>query len=566
MRIFTLSLLAACATAAFAQSPYGVINDQNDTYLKGRQTMNVGKVASKTVQGPRGMAKAPALEELTAMFDQPEGELMLMRRSGSDWMPAWGSPAPAYNEEKGTWVVKGTDGCYYFKNFVTNMCNGGAWVKGTVEGDIISVATGQICTQLWYDNGETNQIYTYYLFALDYDTHTEIDPWYGTEYEVKDFFPVFDIESIQFQIQEDGSITCLDEELLFGGVEEEEGAYTWPGYGDQGSCFYPFDEVAQTAPEGIEYTQYLMKYNSFGEDSYRFVNAAVVNDSLIYIPGLAEILPSGVVIAEIEGDSALVKNDQFMGVDEKYSTLVYLKTATSRVEVDEWGWSTVYFDPIEGFSFAYDAETQNFGTETSALLINAGKMEIIHHDQFDRPSFTVWNEVPAVPAQVEWTQFNPYTEYDWGAWGFGSFNLESLDVDGNYILPEKLYYICYFDETPVTFVNATTGEDMVEVDYFYNDNDLVGGGSKYHTIYYYSGDFEHMGVQSVYYGGGERHCSPIVYEDGTVGIETTEAPAAVATRIVDAAGNVRSALAPGINIVTITYANGKSKTAKVMIK
>lgn len=572
MKFFTLAMLAACTMTAYAQSPYSQLADENDPYLKSRQVLNVGKVSTKNVKAPQGMAKAPAEEGLTAIFDQPEGELQLMRREGTDWLPVWGSPAPAYNAEKGTYVVKGTDGNYYFKNFISNMCNGGAWVKGTVEGDVISVATGQICTQLWWFNGEEDKLFTYYLYALDFTTHTEIDPYYGQEYEVKDYFPDFTVESIQFKINSDGSLTNLSEGVLFGGVEyiEEDQEYSWPGQGDQDCNFYPFYEVPQVAPEGIEYTEYLMKYLVYNTDSYRYVDAAVA-DGKIYIAGLSDILPSGIVIADIQGDKAVVNTDQFMGLEQTYSTLVYLKTAASRVETDEWGWSTIYFDPAESLTMTFDAASQNFAATDAAMLINAGKNQVSHHEQYDRPQFTVWNEVPAVPALPEWTYLMPYTVFDWGAWGYASFNLYTLDADGNYILPEKLSYICYLDDAPFVFTNAETLEEMTEIPYYYSDNDVIGGGTQYHTIYFYVNDFEHFGVQTVYYGGSERNCSAIVYDDGTivedqpVGIGSASAQIA-GTQILDAAGNHRSQLGQGLNIVTVTYADGSKKTAKLMIK
>ena len=60
-----------------------------------------------------------ASDHQACLFVQPEGELQLMRRSGVDYLPVWGSPAPAEYTEKGTYVVKGTDGNYYFKNFIS---------------------------------------------------------------------------------------------------------------------------------------------------------------------------------------------------------------------------------------------------------------------------------------------------------------------------------------------------------------------------------------------------------------------------------------------------------------
>lgn len=574
MRIFTLAMLAACTMAAYAQSPYGQLNDENDPFLKGRQVLHSGKAVVKGAKAPIVMAKAASADDgLTAMFDQPEGELQLMRRSGIDYLPQWGSPTPAPYEEKGTYVVKGTDGNYYFKNFVTNMCNGGAWVKGTVEGDIISVATGQICSQLWWFNGEENELFTYYLYALNSISHTEVDPYYGQEYEVWEYFPDFDVEAIQFKINADGSLTSLDDELLYGGLEYDSYGeeYTWPGYGDMGCSFFPFDEEPQTAPEGLTYTEDLMKYLVYSTDSYRFLDVAISGEA-VYLKGLAEIMPEGIVKGQIEDGKVKFTTNQFMGVEQKYSTLLYLKTANKRVEVDEWGWSTYYFDECDDLCLSYDADTQSFGTSEGALLINAGKESVLHHEQYDSPFLSVWQEVAATPATPEWTYYMPFTEAEWGSWGYASFNLNTLDTKGNYILPEKLYYICYLDETPLPAIDDVTGEEYTEVSYNFSNNDFVGGGSMSHTIYFYTGDFERFGVQSVYYGADERRESPIWYygdekpadNDDPVSLSTTAQ--ATRTLITDAQGCIRSQLGAGLNIVTITYADGSKKTAKLMIK
>lgn len=572
MRFFTLAMLAVCTMTAYAQSPYGQLTDQDDPFLKGRQVLNSSKAIIKSAKAPQGMARAAAADGLTAIFDQPAGELQLMRRSGVDYLPQWGSPQPASYEEKGTYVVKGTDGNYYFKNFVTNMCNGGAWVKGTVEGDVISVATGQICTQLWWFNGEEDQLFTYYLYALDSESHTEVDPYYGQEYEVYEYFPNFDVESIQFKINADGSLTALNGDILFGGLEKEGDEYTWPGYGDMECSFFPFSEEPQTAPEGLNYTVDLMKYLVYSTDSYRFLDVAISGQD-VYLKGLAEIMPEGIVKGQIEDGKVKFQTNQFMGVEEKYSTLLYLKTANKRVEEDEWGWQTYYFDECDNLSLNYDADTQSFGTSEGALLLNAGKEAVLHHEQYDSPNLSVWTELAATPATPEWSYYMPYTEADWGSWGYASFNLSTLDTKGNYILPEKLYYICYLDETPLPAIDDETGEEYTEVSYNFSNSNFVGGGTQYHTVYFYTGDFERFGLQSVYYGAGERRTSNIWYygdekpadgEDNPVSIQT--AAQAVRTLITDAQGRTRSQLGQGLNIVTVTYADGSKKAAKLMIK
>ena len=152
------------AATVFAQSPYQSIDEKNNSYLNARQE-RVTKSNVHFADAPLLKANQPARENPTeldsSLFVQPEGELQLMRRSGTDYLPVWGSPAPADYTEKGTYVVKGTDGNYYFKNFITNMCNGGTWIKGEVEGNVITVRTGQINAQLWYFNGAENKLFTY---------------------------------------------------------------------------------------------------------------------------------------------------------------------------------------------------------------------------------------------------------------------------------------------------------------------------------------------------------------------------------------------------------------------
>ena len=211
-RLFTLALLLSfVVSCALAQSPYGNIDDKNDAYIKSRQERvikeNVRFADKAVTPSHRFMANAP--EELDpSLFEQPEGMLQLMRRSGTDYLPVWGSPSAADYTEKGTYVVVGADGNYYFKNFVTNMCNGGTWIKGEFDGSVITVKMGQICAQLWYDNGATNQLYTYYLCALKAQEATGVD-WYGNEYTYTEYVPDMDVEEIKFNVEADGTVPSL---------------------------------------------------------------------------------------------------------------------------------------------------------------------------------------------------------------------------------------------------------------------------------------------------------------------------------------------------------------------
>lgn len=569
-KIFTLTIMAVMSVATFAQRPYGEVSAEGNNYLQNRQTKNVDRVEFKAQPASISLSRSKATLAEEAIVDQPEGELTLMRREGTDWLPVWGQPAPADYTEKGTYVVKGTDGNYYFKNFVTNMCNGGTWVKGTVNGNVVSVATGQICTQLWYDNGVTNEQYTYYLLGLKGEEATGID-WYGEEYTYTVYVYDETVESVDFQIQADGSLTPLNPEVLFGGLEEIEGELTWPGYGDENCSFVPFSEEPQTAPEGLDFKDYVFINKPYmSNDVYAIIKGAVTDDAF-YFNGLTSsvTLPEGYAVkATIDGDKAVIANNQFLGVDNTYSTLVYLKVTDPSVETDEWGYSTIYDAEGEQLVLTYDAETKRFSKtdDEDGFLINAGKNDILPHDHFYAPTFYEFSEQPAMPSLVEFTYYYPYTETEYSSWGYLGFNQYTNDVDGNYILPEKLYYRIYFDDQPMS-VTLDDGTEIVDIPYAFNSYDIVAS-REIHYIYFYQGDFERIGVQTIYKGGNETTTQVIqYYGEETTGIQSsTTTTHVVSTIYTDAAGRQHNGLVKGLNIVTLKYADGSQKTTKFFVK
>ncbi|MBR7012683.1 MAG: hypothetical protein IKI10_07315 [Muribaculaceae bacterium] len=569
----TLFLLASLLTTSmFAQSPYGNIEDKGNAFINQRQTRTVNKNV-RFADNAFTMALQPKAEAPTeldsSLFVQPEGELQLMRRSGTDYLPVWGQPAPADYEEKGTYVVKGTDGNYYFKNFVTNMCNGGTWVKGEVEGNVISVKTGQICTQLWYDNGATNEVYTYYLHGLKEQEEVGVD-WEGNEYTYTVFVLDEDVTEIKFNIEADGSLTSQDGNLLYGGLEEnEDGTYSWPGYGDMNCTFYPFDEEPQTAPEEVEFSDFVFSNYPYATDiEYRILEGGIL-DNVLYVKGLAEIIPEAVIKAQIDGDKARIETNQFLGVDQTYSTLVYLKPCSYTIETDEWGWSTIYTDEVSEMIMDYDAEACRFSNDELGLLINAGKMEVLTHEQYLRPTFYRFEETPATPSDPVWTQYYPYTEADFGSWGYAGFNIYPSDVDDNYILPDKLFYTCYLDETPLVFSTEDypeLEEDMTVIPYAFANNDIVAY-KETHYVYFHRGDFDKFGVQTIYRGGGEERRSPIVYYAESGVDEAFDNNATVIeTAYYDLQGHRHNGLNTGLNIVVMKYSNGTTKSTKVMVR
>ena len=311
-------------------------------------------------------------------------------------------------------------------------------------------------------------------------------------------------------------------------------------------------------------------YPYLSDIAYKMVQGGIL-DGTFYMKGLADIVPDAVIMATIEGDKARIATNQFLGLDKTYSTLAYLKTCVAYKEYDEWGWATIYTDEAEEMILDYDATLNRFSNETNGLLINAGKEQVSTHEQYHYPTFYQFNEVSVVPASPAWTSYYPYTETQYSSWGYAGFDIYTNDVDGNYILPDKLFYTCYLDSEPLVFSKenyADLEEDMTVIPYAYTNYDIVASGA-IHYIYFYTGDFERFGVQTIYRGGGQELRSPIIYygEETPSGLNEPASDATVVeTTYYDMQGRKLSGLNKGVNIVVMKYSDGTVKSTKVMLK
>lgn len=561
MFLLSVMLVGALTVSAQDQRPYGNVVPQKGSYLS--QRFQGKKAVSPTAKpaAPKFNVKRNA----EIIDQQPAGRLMLMKRSGIDVMPFYGTPTPADYDNKGTYVVMGDDGNVYFKSYVTDMANGGTWVKGTKNGDLVTISLPQVSCHLWFNGSE----FTYYLYAMKKITATATDEWTGEEYTYQTWEPDSSVTSISYRMADDGSMTLDSSEpdsLLLGGVLDEDGS--WPGSGDMNCSFEPFDETPNTLPAGTQLDDYVFgNYSAYGEKSQRLVKGAVKDDTL-YVTNFSTMIPQSVMKAKIDGDKATVITNQFLGVDSVYSTLCYLKASSYDLQNDE-GWITVYNYNIPEMTFNYDATQHLFAADTNALVVNAGKGDILLHECYLKPFFKQYFEQPATPANPEWVAYMAYNEQS--QWGYACFDLYSQDKEGNYINPDNLYYRVYLDDDSEPYEWTLTAADgstynTTDVPYAYIDDDFIGGGSTYHVFYYYMGGFENMGLQAVYDSDGEERTSDIVWST-TLGVKDVKANAAKGnTTYWNLAGSRVAAPGQGIYIMRTQNADGTVSTKKVMHK
>lgn len=142
-------------------------------------------------------------------------------------------------------------------------------------------------------------------------------------------------------------------------------------------------------------------------------------------------------------------------------------------------------------------------------------------------------DVAATPADPTIFKVNPYNDdpdndpETEGGYGSVLAYVPTVDVDGNEIKESKLYYSLYADVkgeiTQITFspdLYQNLTEEIAEVPYTLNDSwDFQQGtdddGNPYKAIFlnFDFNSYDRIGIQSIYYGGDERHVTEIQWAE-----------------------------------------------------
>lgn len=172
-----------------------------------------------------------------------------------------------------------------------------------------------------------------------------------------------------------------------------------------------------------------------------------------------------------------------------------------------------------------NTETNTFSTSQTVAL-NGATDELDYYLLFNDLTITKFIEVAATPV-------NPvYEDHDFTQdQGYNKIyaNIPTVDGDGNPLNLDKLFYSIWYEKNGVQQVYVFTAElyptdfaeDTKEIPYSYDGYDIYKGGE----IIYLEDDpaelatWTKVGIQSIYYGAGERHASEIVWSDGTTGIK-----------------------------------------------
>lgn len=417
-----------------------------------------------------------------------------------------------------------------------------AWIKGTLDTKtgIVTFPSGQFVGEVisYYSHGqkfvvgsEDGETYCDILFAYDAEakTLTQVTKYIYELYE--DLTPLGEIGPLGYWsdmfISADEPIvinpvvvpkTLATEKYLFKANDEEYEEYVcWTEVGFDGNdVYFNFNEV--------------LYYDLWAKGT------------------LSE-----------DGKTVTIPANQYMGEHSysDYSSHKYYLTS-----VDEDG-------NMVDLVLNYDAETRNFSTD-QIMILNSSKRLLRPYvtNTFTDVVFINKENIPATPNDPYIVEFAPNATSP-----YVDLSIPVRDAGWGEIVSSKLFYTIWVkkngEEQPLTLaadLYSNLSEDMTEIPYNFTDNsDIYTGG----TRVYLKQDAEEIaswttiGVQSIYYGGGERNVSDIVWLETGTGIaslqeaENTAVINAQGPTIVNLAGQRVQKAQKGLYIV-----NGK----KVVVK
>ena len=436
------------------------------------------------------MRKAPVRAEV--ITDQPEGELRTYQRSGGAMFNFWGYLFTTYQDGGAMQMVFANDGKTVYLQDPISQAIAGTWVKAELsdDGKTLTMPLNQFI--IFYDEVGYGLMTAWVDFTTDEDGYIVATP-------------NLDIQEATFTIGDDGTISLVGST---GNVDTFEGSgigliydddLTWAGYVDWESVYTPFDATPVELPDGAVLEDFSMSYvDSNGNAGGKMVKAAMM-DNDVYVQGFSSYVPDGVIKGTLSGDKVLFPSDQYIGIgSSRFMSMMGL-------DAD--------YMILDNLVFDYDAATRTM-TASDILAVVAG-LDV--QEEYDKPVLAPYYDHAATPANPEVIDFVDQGEL--GGYNYGSFNVPTVDTEGNFINTNDLYYRIYFDDDELfTFgpdEYPQVEEFMTDVPYSYTDGYDFGVGGA--TIYFYETGFQRVGIQSVFRGGGEEHVSDIVYMELTDG-------------------------------------------------
>lgn len=501
-------------------------------------------------------AAAPMRVDEEPIMDVPEGILHdNMYASSSAYGLGWGD---IYTQEVDGGigkVVEGADGNLYIYNPISQgyiWFSILPWIKAEPAGD------GKYVVKLPQ------------LYIIDVG-----DPYYAycMHYDEDEGMPVVEEEGeIEFTWQ-DGVLTQLGDKFI--GLCDATA--DWFYMADQHIVYAPQTDEITTLPEDMYVQSYTMTYLSDPTDlskTRETVVSVAIDGEAIYMGNLNNNNPDSYIKGKLVDGKATFATRQYLGPDPYYNGHIYVLTGDAYVDAETYSSPVFNYNLNDEIVFNVDEDARNIVAEWPASMItNVGPNTLSILNDYVAPSLVAFDEVPAVPANPIFTVEDITVNITTG-FTVLHFTIPTVDVDGNKLNENKLFYNILLDDEVFTFDPETyigLSSAMTDVPYKFEDNinfDIYMSGNGRHTVYIYTTDYDIIGVQSIYTAGDEVNRSEIIYVNNPThsGInEFTTGAQVVDTRYYDLTGReLPTAPATGLYLQRSTYSDGTTATTKVV--
>ena len=453
-------------------------------------------------------------------------------------------------------VVEGTDGNLYIYNPISQgyiWFSILPWIKAEPAGD------GKYVVKLPQ------------LYILDYG-----DPYYAycMHYDEDEGMPVVEEEGeIEFTWQ-DGVLTQLGDKFI--GLCDATA--DWFYMADQHIVYAPQTDEPIIMTEDDYYIQsYTMTYLSDPTDlsmTKECIVNVIIDGEDIYIGNLNNNNPDSFIKGTLTDGKATFPTRQYLGVDAYYNGHIYVLTGDAFVDTETYGSPVFNYNLNDEITFNVDEDARNIVAEWPASIItNVGPSTLYIINDYVAPGLVAFDESPAVPATPIFTD-DDVTINQSAGWAVLHFTIPTVDVDGNKLNENKLYYNIILDDQVYTFDPETyigLSSAMTDIPYKFEDNinfDIYMSNGR-HTVYLYTTEFATVGVQSFYTAGGEVNGSEIAYValpiTPTAINEVASGAQVIKTRYFDLTGReLPSAPQAGLYLQCVDYSDGTTATIKVV--
>ena len=272
-----------------------------------------------------------------------------------------------------------------------------------------------------------------------------------------------------------------------------------------------------TPPENLATTTYMLNdkeryYDE--EESVAYTREVWVgfDGQDVYIQGFCYECPNLWVRGTLDQDGYVtIPACQYMGNHTSIGLIIPLKFFTALDADDN------FVDAV----FYYDSETKTFTTDQK-LAVNNDDAILSDPYFLTDVRLELLPDVAATPANPIFKEYDPSDEV-----GYFKAEFPDNDVDGNHISTQKLYYQVWIEKDgtkqPYTFTaelySYDLTEDLTEIPCNFDGYDLYSfysEGTLRVGIYFEDAleelaTWTNIGIQSIYYGGGEIHKSDIVW-------------------------------------------------------